>query len=70
MDCNTVDSARASQYRQLLLGLLKEVEIRPKKETKRYHSITWIEKKRTIMGRTKAQKSVLKERHTETYDVY
>ena len=32
IDCSSVDSARASQYRQRLLGLLEEVEIRPKKK--------------------------------------
>ena len=31
IDCNRVDSARASQYWQRLLGWLEEVEVRPKK---------------------------------------
>ena len=41
IDCNRVDSARASQYWQRLLGWLEEVEIRPKKQniTTRSHGL-------------------------------
>ena len=31
-DCNRVDSARACQYWQRLLGLLEELKLRPKKK--------------------------------------
>ena len=42
IDCNRVDSARASQYWQRLLGWLEEVEKRPKKKqniTTRSHGL-------------------------------
>ena len=61
VDCNRVDSARASQNWQRLLGWLKEVEIRPKKKqniTTRSH------------GLKKKRGGLQKERHTETYDLY
>ena len=51
IDCNRVDSDLASQDRQRLLGLLEEVEIRPKKQNITTRS-PGLKKRRTVRGGT------------------